>query len=203
MFRTQEFLIIIAMTISVVTLTGCTSSAVSEAPETESAPATPLPAADPWADIRAEFPDAQIPDVEFISFVTISTAAQVRAACLTRNGFPSEDDNGGTKTFVAEGQKLPFEIAKVTCLIQYPLDPIFEKPFDMEQYQILYDYQTGSLTQCLEQFGYQVPPPPSFETFVETYGQAGSWQPYTLVSPDSDWTELNKQCPQIPEAVWK
>lgn len=75
-----------------------------------------------------------------------------------------------------------------------------EARLDRERAELLYDRQVDTW-RCVLDLGYDVPEPPSQETFVEALlgGGTRDWHPYgDLVGaiPWSEWEALEETCPQ-------
>ncbi len=153
-----------------------------------------------------EFPDAQVPTVERVRLVTLEEWPEAMASCLTVEGFDAVAEDGGLGTSAPDGQELPYAIAYYICSIEYPIDPRVMVPLVDDQIRYLYEYYTQVATPCLQGEGYEVPEPPSLQTYVSTYGQPGSWETYKLVaeavSSQEEWERINRLCPQIPVELY-
>jgi hypothetical protein len=77
-----------------------------------------------------------------------------------------------------------------------------EPPMTGEEISELYGYYVEDLTPCLTRRGYRVDDPPSRDVFVKNYYE-GVWSPYLNVDPptESEWDEINRECPQDPDDV--
>ena len=157
-------------------------------------------------DLLREFPDAEVPTVARVRYVDLTEWAVAMAECLTEAGFASEEEDGSLLSAAPPGQEQPFAVATYTCTIKYPIDPRVNIPLNEDQIRYLYEYYTRVLTPCVEAEGYEVPDPPSQQTYQTQYGQPGSWNPYELVAEattsDEEWQRINKLCPQVPSGVY-
>jgi hypothetical protein len=178
-------------------LAGCSAGADGGATP---APTSSIPSAHEQnvAQLLAEYPDADVPTVQPIRVVTLLEWPEVFAQCVTDEGFPASAAADGGVDFEA----IPAEqadasaLATFVCRERYPVDPSeFEDP-DLSG---LYDYYTQELVPCLEAEGYEIPSPPSEQTFIDSYWTA-AWIPYNFVevTSDEEWTRLNAACPQHP-----
>jgi len=153
------------------------------------------------ADLHREFPDAVVPEVETIRFVALNEWPESNASCLREEGFSAEAGFDGVATSAPPGQEEPFAIANYACALKYPINPRENIELNDDQVRYIYDYATQVMTPCLNAEGYDVPPAPSRETFIATYGQEGFWEPYGLVAQATggkEWENINRKCPQRP-----
>ncbi|MBX9717621.1 MAG: hypothetical protein K2X36_02115 [Microbacteriaceae bacterium] len=157
-------------------------------------------------DLLRDFPDAEVPDVERVRLVSLEEWPLAMAECLSAEGFGAVAEGGGLSASAPFGQELPYAIAYYVCSVEYPIDPRVMVPLVEDQIRYLYDYYTQVMTPCLEAEGYEVPEPPSRQTFVSTYGQPGSWAPYTFVteavSSQEEWDRVNRLCTQTPAELF-
>lgn len=97
-------------------------------------------------------------------------------------------------------------MAHYVCSVEYPINPREMVPLVEDQIRYLYEYYTQVMTPCLAAEGYEVPDAPSLQTFVSTYGQPGSWAPYTLVaeavSSQEECERINRLCTQTPTGLF-
>ncbi|MEN9620058.1 MAG: hypothetical protein RL499_251 [Actinomycetota bacterium] len=153
-----------------------------------------------------DFPDAEVPDVDQVRLVTLEEWPFAIAECLNAQGFIATAEDGGLSSGAPSGQEMPYAIAYYVCSVEYPIDPRQMIPLVDDQIRYLYDYYTQVMTPCLEAEGYQVPDPPSLQTFMLSYGQPGSWAPYTLVAEavtsQEEWDRINRLCTQTPAELY-
>jgi len=217
----------LAVALAALVLAGCaaapppaatpTAAASTDAPSTD-APSTDAPtptqlteaellAMAAEADRRARdnltssFPDAVVPDVTREHFIALADYGKVMAQCMQDQGFDvTATSDGGWGGYIAEGDQEAHAIGTYSCAIRFPVNPIYDIPLNESQLTYLYDYVTGDLTDCLERNGFTVQTPPSLENYI---GSGGAWTPYSdeIVSA-SLWPSLEKQCPQIPPALY-
>lgn len=144
-------------------------------------------------------------DVEFVRFIRSDEFGRIHSECIRGQGFQAEETFDGGIAFgdVLQDQYVALLEAEYRCLAQYPVHPRYHEPFDEGQIRILYDYDVTVLTPCLEAEGYFPGTPPSWETYLGTFGTGDHWMPYAAVQPDNDaeWQEINQLCPQSPPLV--
>lgn len=152
------------------------------------------------------FPDAEVPEVAQVRLVTLEEWPFAIAECLSAQGFLATAIDGGLSAGAPAGQEMPYAIAYYVCSVEHPINPRQMVPLVDDQIRYLYDYYTQVMTPCLEAEGYQVPDPPSLQTFMSSYGQPGSWAPYTLVaeavSSQEEWDRINRLCTQTPAELY-
>lgn len=145
-------------------------------------------------------------DVEFERYVTPDEWASLTVTCLVDQGIPAvllPDGGVGFGNIPPEQAQAQREAA-YRCSVRFPFDPRYEQPLSNEQLQILYEYRTGELAECLKSEGYIVPDPPTVEVFIESHADPGAvvWHPYPEDDPrlhDMDeWYRINEVCPQNP-----
>lgn len=153
-----------------------------------------------------DFPDAEVPEVERVRLVSLEEWPTAMADCLTAQGYLAIAEGGGLSTAPPFGQEEPYAVAYYVCSVEYPINPREMIPLVEDQIRYLYDYYTTVMTPCLEAEGYEVPEPPSRQTFISTYGQPGSWAPYRLVaeaaSSQEEWDRINRLCTQTPPELF-
>lgn len=157
-------------------------------------------------ELLRDFPGAEVPDVGRVRLVSLEEWPVAMAECLSAEGFVAVAEGGGLSSDAPDGQELPYAIAYYVCSVEYPIDPRVMVPLVEDQIRYLYDYYTTVMTPCLEAEGYEVPEPPSRQTFVSTYGQPGSWAPYTLVAEavtsQEEWDRIKRLCTQTPAELY-
>ena len=150
-------------------------------------------------------PAVDIPDVDRLRYVSPEEWAFTLAECLTAEGFETAAHaDGGIRSAATPPEQAEAQgIAIYTCSVRYPVDPQYSVPLNHEQIGFLFDYLVGELIPCLEDSGYEIPAPPSWQTFEETLGSA-PWSPYNFVSPveEEDWLAINLACPQQPNQLF-
>ncbi len=157
-------------------------------------------------DLLGDSPDAEVPEVAQVRLVTLEEWPFAIAECLSAQGFLATAIDGGLSAGAPAGQEMPYAIAYYVCSVEYPINPRQMVPLVDDQIRYLYDYYSQVMTPCLEAEGYQVPDPPSLQTFMSSYGQPGSWAPYTLVaeavSSQEEWDRINRLCTQTPAELY-
>ena len=160
---------------------------------------------DRWrAKYLGAFPDAELPVVERVRFITNDEWPQMMADCLTEAGFAATAIQDGLSASAPQGQELPFGLAAYTCNAQYPVNPREFMELNEDQIRYLYDYYTQVATPCLEELGFtDLPEPPSRQSYVSSY--PGSWSIYDAISgiaTEEEWVEANRLCPQTPKVLY-
>lgn len=153
-----------------------------------------------------DFPDAEVPEVDRVRLVGLEEWPDAMAECLNAEGFDAVAQDGGVGASAPIGQDLPFALAYYVCSVEYPINPRVMVPLVDDQIRYLHEYYTQVMTPCVQAEGYDVPPAPSLQTYVSTYGQPGSWNPYELVAEaaisEEEWRRINRLCPQTPAGLY-
>ena len=196
-FRRRQFMVVGASVLVAGLMVACTVTADGLRDD------SPLASSedDLWAQVTAEFPDAERPDVSVIEEVTLDVWPLAQADCLTSAGFPSRVEDGGLSTSVQSAQREPFLIQSYLCAVQFPLRPEDTTPLDARELESLYNYFARDLVPCLESEGYQVGVVPTQQSFVERYYGETPWTPYLIIGPTvplGDLASLEQACPQLP-----
>jgi hypothetical protein len=157
---------------------------------------------DSWSDFHSAHPDVERPQVEVVRVISMEEWSTVIADCLVRAGFAVTESYGGIAyDTVPTAQAEPFALAQYVCSATYPLDPKYNAEPTDDQLRTLYDYRVGTLTSCLEEQGYAIEAPPSFQKFVEN---DGGWSPYDqlIMSGVFDLSAMQKICPELPDGYY-
>jgi len=130
------------------------------------------------------------------------TVEQIEAfmkRCVEAEGFSvTENELGALEWRGPAEQREAATAAFDRCRKQLPVSVRTYQPPTEEEIRGWYDTFL-EVAACLEREGYEVPPPPSVDSFVESQG--ANWHPYDLVVADpnlpwGEWVRLNKVCPQ-------
>ncbi len=161
-----------------------------------------MPEADQrWANVLARYPNAERPEVTAVRTVQPDEWARVQQECLSSKGFDVViKPDGGIESSIAVEQGEPYSIAEYECALMYPLDRKYTDPLSRDMLRYLYAYQTGELTQCLENLGHTVGTPPSEEIYIQNYYTEDNWSPYGTIGQLND--KVLAQCPEIPDSLW-
>lgn len=119
--------------------------------------------------------------------------------CLVDSGLPAVrqegttiiDMNGDNIAQTLEATEAD-ELCTAEASIRYPLRPAATT---REEWQPLYDRQLATVA-CLQNLGFDVPSPPSFDEYVDS---SGTWVAYDAVPSslsEEEWIDLNRDCPQ-------
>ncbi len=146
-------------------------------------------------------PDADIPEVDLIRYVSATDWAPAIVDCMLGQGFGASllADGGVSYDEPPAGQEEAQAIAVYVCMAEYPVEPTSEQLTE-DQLRTLYDYYVNELVPCLADAGYDVIDAPSFETFRDSYSTS-PWSPYSSVAPSTqaEWDKINTICPQNPD----
>jgi hypothetical protein len=169
------------------------------------------------ASCRAASPDSRPPDEaqseewrpsdEFLAAreraLSLPERNEFVVDCLRREGFEAEVVGLGLSLDAPDEQEALAFAALEAC--QTAADNRFGEPEEPSA-EDMYRFQI-EVAQCLRGEGFQVPDPPSMETWVERYRRQdfeGLWFPYDSVvsaaasMKNEDWERLNLACPQEP-----
>lgn len=113
-----------------------------------------------------------LPEVEVVRTVTPSESKQVVDECVADQGWAQLPD--GTFQYPTE-QDRSFALAMYTCYASYPVDEAYAEPLSEAQWDAVYSYWVEETLPCLSAEGYDVPEPPSRETFLSN----PTWSPDT------------------------
>lgn len=124
------------------------------------------------------------------------------SSCLQEAGFDAglTPDGEGVlwANIPAEQQTAAFR-AGDECDLAYPVDPIYMKPLDSDQLEIVYEHLVQVTLPCLAKEGYKIDDPPSLSVFVESYGTSATYSPYNeLVHAEVNIAPLLDTCPELP-----
>lgn len=152
------------------------------------------------------------PEVEVVREITFLESPTVLVACLNEAGFAAVEDSGGVlfPTDLA-GDQRPLYLAFGICKLKYPVDPFQRIPLPRVRAELLYDYQTGELLECLQVYGAEVgvtrfTEPPSLQVWLDAHYQFEEvWNPFVpfQANPDNSVpTTAYQRCPQWPEGLY-
>lgn len=110
------------------------------------------------------------PSVTPIRAVTRDEIDQVKADCLTGQGFPAKVENsGGISYEVPPGQQESARMASYVCSGHYPLHERYSQTLSEEQLRVYYNWIVEETIPCMQNLGYPTPEPPTLETFMAEY----------------------------------
>lgn len=137
--------------------------------------------------------------------VTREEGLRVWTACMEEAGFPNESPDGDYASTIPAGQQQAYHIASYQCDAQYPWEPKYYQRYNARQLKVLYEYQTGPLTECLSAQGWAPDAPPSLEKFAQDYRAdvVPRWFPYDNV-PEAErgGDRVEETCPLEPEGFF-
>ena len=128
-------------------------------------------------------------------------ATELMAACVIDQGFPVRlEDDGILFGDVPADQNAEASRTLDRCMDGLNL-PEFEWP-DADQLLEIYAFSLA-VRDCLIAEGFEVPEPPGFDAWAESY-TTGPWSPYEFVGSGygPDWVSINTICPQSPVGGW-
>ncbi|RLP80756.1 hypothetical protein D9V34_00625 [Mycetocola lacteus] len=162
------------------------------------------------ANLKAKFPDAEIPDEVRVSrIIAPDEYAEVFSRCLTDAGFTARAHPDGGIRFdeIPDEQAQAQAVALYTCQATYPLDPRYTQPLTGSQIAYLYDYYRDRLLPCLEGEGHTVSDLPSLTRFKESFdGTAPGYSPFESIARGSSAEEFQRVsglCPDFPQDLWE
>lgn len=104
-----------------------------------------------------------VPEVDVVRVVTPAESREVVDECVSAQGWSQLPD--GTFTYPSE-QDEAFSLAMYICLASYPVDEAYTTPIEPQQWSAIYDYWLSDTLPCLAAEGFEVPEPPSKESFL-------------------------------------
>lgn len=97
------------------------------------------------------------PKVDVIREVDPRERGAILAECLQEHGFAGQvDSNGGWGAEYPTAQQEAFDLASYVCEAQYPLMPVFYRPFDTEILNRIYDHYEETVMPCVHDAGWEV-----------------------------------------------
>jgi hypothetical protein len=208
----RKFIPVITVLSASILLTGCAGASVPT-PDSSGATSSPMPPSpvtpavstsladsielqrqDEEELLRSRVPDVDVPYVQTVRAVAFEELAEVRAACLSQQGWAVSvaEDGRGIEYTLQPSQESAYALAEYHCNVEYPLlaDYVMSENLDA-----LYTYYVEELIACVEAAGQSIPAPPSRQAFVG--GEA--WSPYDFVNlADAQRAALETACPQHP-----
>jgi hypothetical protein len=158
-----------------------------------------------WAFFFGDRPEVVQPQVARIDYVSPGKSEALYKKCLAHAGVDPEYIYGfGTYNTDPSGQTQAF-IAYYTCVAEHPVNPIAIGFLSDAQLGYMYDYYQQRLAPCLRSLGYDVPPAPGRQEFIDATYNGGSWDPYQEVHPTPgrhSWDFIDAQCPPLPSQVF-
>ncbi len=151
---------------------------------------------------------ADPPKVELVRWIDLKDYAAVNVTCLLDQGFPARADGGQGIVYGEEvpvSQDRAYTVAIYTCEARYPVHPYYSLPPSRAALSKLYDWYVKVSRPCLERAGYDIPAPPSSETWTEAYLAKGQdlWTPWSSIPwpslGEGTRTSLEETCPQGPD----
>lgn len=126
---------------------------------------------------------------------TSADAAEIVSQCLQDKGWNAEaGDDGGVGVAVPKEQAEKYELDEAECWATVET-PTFDDLSSADRSDF-YD-RLVALRGCLLDFGLTLPPPPSFQAWVD---MEGAWSPYIDIDPtvmQDSYEEIEAACPQL------
>ncbi|MCC7128624.1 MAG: hypothetical protein IT192_07400 [Microbacteriaceae bacterium] len=116
------------------------------------------------------------------------------AECMEARGWEAtvNETDGGVSFSVPPEQSEVFQKDAKECQSQIPIRPWVEEDYE-QHFQDLTVVAT-----CLQDHGFEVPPRPSLQSFIEDYKKGLPWDPYAITVADGDFPQAVELCPQAP-----
>lgn len=188
-------------------LAGCASGSPAPSASGPAQPSRTLSAADERA-IAERLAEVAVgngvkspPEVERVRVVSLFEQPSIIVNCLSEKGVSAtlNPDGGGYWLEMPADQVDAVGLAAYTCEAQYPVDPAHLGPPTDEHKQVIFEYLTRTLVQCLEDEGFTIDDVPTRETFMSSFAEAPSFNPYyqvwPLLSAVGDADALERRCP--------
>ena len=142
------------------------------------------------------------PAVETVRVVEPEELPALVAQCMNDSGFAA--DSSGTIT-VPSDQTDSLNLAYYTCYAKYPIDEKYLQPLDADQRRYIYGYWVASEIPCLAGLGYDIPAPPSEQTYLDSIGTSDEYvvssQLYKLGLSACVVDAALAKCPEMPRAT--
>ena len=153
--------------------------------------------------------DAPIPDV--VRWITEQDYAATMVSCVTEAGFEATllGTQGIEYGEVDADRAAAFSLAMWTCRAQYSLDPRAGLPLTDAQFRMIYDHETTTMRDCLEDHGIFVDVAPNFAIYLERLrDEDEGWEAWSYVHladiGQTAWEELEADCPRgsVPDGLY-
>jgi hypothetical protein len=129
------------------------------------------------------------PAVTPVRVVSREEEPQVRKECLAEQGFFVEATADGLHVQLAPGQGDAYFLADYICSGRYPVHEVYTTRLTPEQLAVHYAWTTESVVPCMRGLGFEVPTPPTWESYLEGYTtKERLWYPFDDVL-DEQWVE--------------
>jgi len=138
------------------------------------------------------------PVVEVVRVVEPAEQPALIEECMAEAGF--ESDGGGWA--VPVDQKDALGLAMYICYAQYPIDDKYLTPLTDIQREKIYRYWVDVRSPCLEDMGYEIPDPPTLESWL---AGGEDWAPhYYLGHLSVDEAQVAQtRCPENPPDLYE
>lgn len=146
------------------------------------------------------------PKVELVRWITLEDDAL--AECVTQQGFPAKNRNGGLEfDGVSGSQESALNLAEYTCMAKYSFEPKYVQEWSPQQLGVLYDYWSEYLVPCLAAFGRPSSQEvPSREKFISSFHSPDrvDWNPGRVVESSTlpEDADMRAACPATPPAKY-
>lgn len=152
-----------------------------------------------WDSVRAQYPDAQRPSVEFEHYSEHEEYLRGQIDCLRDLGLKvdlAHDADGAVNGFsldFGEDDGQNASIGSWSCQVRYPQHP--RPPATPEQLGYLYDYFTQFVVPCLEAHGQPQAVPLTRAEFIARWPDQGWFPSSNRDAPDGEATDA--ACPSV------
>lgn len=188
------------MVMLVALVAGCsaTPAATPSTPQNSGTTGAAQPAGDPNSQylerLAEEYDLDPVPEVSVVKVVSAEERVAYVSECLAEQGFVT--DGTGARAYT-EDQKQAYGHAEYVCSAKYPLAPEDWGHVPSQDERIrYYHYWVDVLTPCYEDLGYEIPDPPSLESWLS----GEEWAPYYYAAPEDAEAEKERDrlCPIEP-----
>ncbi|MBD7982736.1 hypothetical protein H9623_17840 [Oerskovia sp. Sa1BUA8] len=142
------------------------------------------------------------PGTELVRFVAQDQWAQAQVDCLADEGIGARLGGQGGVYFddVPPEQGDIVNQAAYVCAAQYPTDPRTQGKLPRVRAEMQYTHLVETVMPCVRAEGFEVPEPPSLQTWLgQYYAAAGAWDPFVIdATSGADSTALDllyEKCP--------
>lgn len=132
---------------------------------------------------------AEVPEVPLERWIHPTERGPTAEECFAEAGFEVKSTLNGEGfdviSQVSGTQGKVLNLTHYVCAARFFVDPNYLQPPTRDQIRVTYEYYLEVLSPCLREQGYQVPEPPSLETFIAQQWTPEEWTPYKAAGIDS------------------
>ena len=131
----------------------------------------------------------EVPKVALERWIHPTEVGAVAEECFAEAGFEVRSVANGegfdVVSQVSGDQGKVLSLAHYVCTARFFVDPYYMQLPTRDQIRVTYEYYIEVLSPCLGGQGYEVPEPPSLETFIAQHWTPEEWTPYKAAGIDS------------------